>query len=264
MLRALWTAAAGLDAQQRNVDVTANNLANVNTTGFKRQRTDFQDLFYARLKEPGTRAAAAGGYIPGGIQVGHGVFNVGTPMLFTPGTPVPTQEPLHLMLMDRISFFQVKLPGGDQTLYTRDGSFQLDANRDIVTSQGYQLAQNINVPADAISVSISRGGIVSAIFRDQDPQDIGQIEVASFPNPGGLRLLGGNLYQQTTSSGNADPGTPGEAQWGEVQSGYLESSNVQAAEELISLIKAQRAFEMNSRTIQTADEMLQTTASLRR
>lgn len=265
MLRALWTAAAGLDAQQRNVDVTANNLANVNTTGFKRQRSDFQDLFYARLKEPGTRSAAAGGYIPGGIQVGHGVFNVGTPMIFTPGTPVPTQNPMHLMLMDRISFFQVRLPGGSgETLYTRDGSFQLDANRDIVTGQGYQLSNNITVPDDATSVSISRDGTVSAMFTDQDPQVIGQIEVASFPNPGGLRLLGGNLYQQTTSSGTVTTGNPGENQFGEVQSGFLESSNVQAAEELINLIKAQRAFEMNSRTIQTADEMLQTTAALRR
>ncbi len=264
MLRALWTAAAGLQAQQRNVDVTANNLANVNTTGFKRQRSDFQDLFYARLKEPGTRSAAAGGYIPGGIQVGHGVFNVGTPMLFTPGTPVPTQDPLHLMLMDRISFFQIQPPAGGDPLYTRDGSFQMDANREIVTSQGYKLSSSITVPEDAVNVSIGRDGSVQAIFADGTSQNIGQIELATFPNPGGLRLLGGNIYQKTASSGEPDDGNPGQDQFGEVQSGYLESSNVQAAEELISLIKAQRAFEMNSRTIQTADEMLQTTAALRR
>jgi flagellar basal-body rod protein FlgG len=263
MLRALWTAATGLDAQQRNVDVTANNLANVNTTGFKRQRTDFQDLFYARLREPGTRSGTAGGYIPTGIQVGHGVFNVATPLIFVPGTPVPTERSLDVMLLDKFSFFQVELPNGEAA-YTRDGSLHIDANRDVVTTQGYRLSSNINVPTDAIDVSVGRDGTVQAIFADQAPQDIGQIELATFPDPSGLRLLGGNLYQETTSSGAATTGTPGEEQFGELQSGFLEASNVKAAEELINLIKAQRAFEMNSRTIQTADEMLQTTAALRR
>ncbi len=263
MIRALWTAATGLDAQQRNVDVTANNLANVNTTGFKRQRTDFHDLFYARLREPGTSSATAGGYIPTGIQVGHGVFNVATPLIFTPGTPLPTERGLDVMLLDKFSFFQVQLPTGE-TGYTRDGSFHIDANRDIVTTQGYPLTSNINVPADAIDISIGRDGTVQAIFASQAPQDIGQIDLATFPDASGLRLLGGNLYQETTSSGTATTGTPGQDQFGELQSGFLESSNVKAAEELINLIKAQRAFEMNSRTIQTADEMLQTTAALRR
>jgi flagellar basal-body rod protein FlgG len=263
MLRALWTAATGLDAQQRNVDVTANNLANVNTTGFKRMRADFQDLFYARLREPGTRTSERGGYLPGGIQVGHGVTNVATPIIFTPGTPVPTERSLDVMLMDRYTFFQVVLPN-DEVVYTRDGSLHIDANRDIVTTQGHRLSTNINVPDDAVDVSVARDGTVQAIYADRDPEDLGRIEVATFPNPSGLRLLGGNLYQQTASSGDADPGLPGEEQFGEVQNGYLESSNVQAAEELINLIRAQRAFEMNSRTIQTADEMLQTTAGLRR
>jgi flagellar basal-body rod protein FlgG len=264
MLRALWTAATGLTAQQRNVDVTANNMANVNTTGFKRQRASFHDLFYARLKEPGTRSGTAGGFIPSGIQVGHGVFNVGTPLIFTPGTPEPTGSSLDLMLMDRVSFFQVVSPGTGETLYTRDGSFKLDANRDIVTVLGYHLADNINVPADATDISVARDGSVSAIYADRVPEVIGQIELATFPNPAGLRLLGSNLYQMNSSSGDADTGDPGTDQFGEVQSGFLESSNVEAAEELINLIKAQRAFEMNSRTIQTADEMLQTTAALRR
>jgi flagellar basal-body rod protein FlgG len=252
-----------MDAQQRNVDVTANNLANVNTSGFKRQRADFQDLFYARLREPGTSSAVAGGFIPNGIQVGHGTFNVATPIIFAQGTPVPTERSTDVMVMDKYSFFQVQLPNGE-TAYTRDGSFHLDAARDLVTSQGYRLTANINVPEDAIDVSIGLNGVVQAIYADQPSAEIGQIELATFPNPSGLRLLGGNLYQETSSSGTAATGNPGEDQFGEVNSGFLESSNVRAAEELINLIKAQRAFEMNSRSIQTADEMLQTTAALKR
>lgn len=263
MLRALWTAATGLDAQQRNVDVTANNLANVTTTGFKRQRADFQDLFYARLREPGAQSSERGGFLPGGIQIGHGVTNVGTPIIFSPGTPVPTERSLDLMLMDRYSFFQVVMPN-DEISYTRDGSFQMDANRDIVTSQGYRLSQNINVPEDAVDVVVGLNGIVQAIFSDRPPEELGRLELATFPNPSGLRLLGGNLFQETSSSGQPITGDAGQGQFGEVQSGYLENSNVKAAEELINLIKAQRAFEMNSRSIQTADEMLQTVAGLKR
>jgi flagellar basal-body rod protein FlgG len=263
MLRALWTAATGLDAQARNVDVVANNLANVNTSGFKRQRVDFQDLFYARLREPGARSAAAGGYIPTGIQVGHGVFVAGTPLIFMQGTPVPTERNLDMMLMDKYSFFQLVLPDGG-TVYTRDGSFHIDADREIVSLQGYRLPTSITVPEDATDVTVSRDGTVQAHFADQPAQDIGRFELATFADPAGLRLLGGNLYQETASSGTPTTGFPGDDQFGEVQGGFLEASNVNAAEELINLIKAQRAFEMNSRTIQTADEMLQTTAALRR
>jgi flagellar basal-body rod protein FlgG len=176
---------------------------------------------------------------------------------------VPTERSLDLMLMDKYSFFRVVLPN-DEIVYTRDGTFHIDANREIVTTQGYRLANAINVPEDAIDVSVGRDGTVQAIYADRDPEDLGQLQVATFHNPSGLRLLGGNLYQRTASSGGEDIGNPGEDQFGEIQSGFLEASNVKAAEELINLIKAQRAFEMNSRTIQTADEMLQTTAALRR
>jgi flagellar basal-body rod protein FlgG len=263
MMTALWTAATGLDAQQRNVDVTANNLANVNTAGFKRSRADFQDLFYSRLKEPGAQSATPGLFIPAGLQVGHGVANVATTILFQQGTPQNTGRSLDVFILDQASLFQIELPNG-QTAYTRDGSFQRDAAGNIVTVAGYRLIPPMTVPAEAIDVSIAPNGIVEAVFADQPNQQIGQIQLAFFNNPGGLRQLGGNLYVETESSGAPIQGNPGDNQFGVLQSGFLELSNVNAAEELINLIKAQRAFDMNSRTIQTSDEMLQTTAALRR
>ena len=263
MMTALWTAATGLDAQQRNVDVTANNLANVNTAGFKRSRADFQDLFYSRFKEPGAQSATSGLFIPAGIQVGHGVANVATTLLFQQGTPQNTGRSLDVFIQDQTSMFQVQLPNG-QIAYTRDGSFNRDAAGNIVTVAGYQLVPPMTVPAEAIDVSINPNGIVEAVFTNQPNQQLGQIQLAFFNNPGGLRQTGGNLYVQTDSSGPPTLGNPGDNQFGVLQSGFLELSNVNAAEELINLIKAQRAFDMNSRTIQTSDEMLQTTAALRR
>ena len=264
MIRALGTAAAGLSAQERNVDMIANNLANVNTNGFKRMRVDFQDLFYARIKEPGSRSATAGAFIPTGIQVGHGVQTAATTTIFREGPPIPTDRPLDVMIMNsRFSFFEVELPNGEMA-YTRDGSFHKDAAGDMVTSQGHRLTAGINLPDDSIGTSIGADGTVQAIFRDQPSQVIGQLELFSFPNPTGLRAIGGNLFMETNSSGAVTSGTPGEEQFGDLEGGFLEGSNVNAAEELINLIKAQRAFEMNSRTITAADEMLQTTAALRR
>ena len=265
MLRSLWTAATGLSAQQRNVDVTANNLANVNTAGFKRSRADFQDLFYSRLREPGTQAATPGLFVPTGIQVGNGVTNVGTTFTFSRGALQNTERPEDVSIQDDTSFFQVTASDGSTTLYTRDGNFHRDSAGNIVTATGLKLSPGLTVPADAVGFTFGADGTVWARMGiGQADQNIGQIQLAFFPNPAGLRALGGNLFGQTESSGAAVPGTPGQDQFGELQSGYLEMSNVDAARELINLIQAQRAFEMNSKSIQTSDEMLQTTAALRR
>jgi flagellar basal-body rod protein FlgG len=263
MLRSLWTAATGLDAQQRNLDVTANNLANVNTAGFKRTRADFQDLFYSRLKEPGSQAATPGLFIPSGIQVGNGVANVATTILFDRGPAMNTGRLTDVSIQDSTSFFQIQLANGD-IVYTRDGNFHRDRDGNIVTATGYKLSPGFTVPQDAVDVTFDPDGTVEAIFTSQPNQQLGQLQLAFFTNPGGLKALGGNLYAATDSSGQAITGNPGQNQFGELQSGFLEMSNVQAAQELINLITAQRAFEMNSKSIQTSDEMLQTTAALRR
>ena len=264
MLRSLWTAATGLSAQQRNVDVTANNLANVNTAGFKRSRADFQELFYSRLREPGVQAATPGLFVPAGIQVGNGVTNVSTTLTFSRGALQNTDRLSDVAIQDDTSFFRITTPTG-ATVYTRDGSFQRDSAGNIVTSSGLLLAPGLTVPDDAVNFTFGPDGTVWAVMANGQPnQNIGQIELAFFPNPAGLKALGGNLFGETDSSGAPTTGVPGSAQFGEVQSGYLEASNVDAARELINLIQAQRAFEMNSRSIQTSDEMLQTTAALRR
>ncbi|HOX07220.1 MAG TPA: flagellar basal-body rod protein FlgG [Planctomycetota bacterium] len=264
MLRSLWTAATGLSAQQRNVDVTANNLANVNTAGFKRSRADFQDLFYSRLREPGMQAATPGLFVPTGIQVGNGVTNVATTISFVRGALQNTERPEDVSIQDDSSFFQVISANGE-TLYTRDGNFHRDSGGNIVTATGLKLSPGLTVPADAVGFTFAPDGTVWArMGANQADQNIGQIQLAFFPNPAGLRALGGNLFVQTESSGQAQQGTPGSDQFGELQSSFLEMSNVDAARELINLIQAQRAFEMNSRSIQTSDEMLQTTAALRR
>jgi len=263
MLRSLWTAATGLDAQQRNVDVIANNLANVNTTAFKRTRADFQDLFYSRLKEPGSQSATPGLFIPSGIQVGNGVANVATTILFDRGAMMTTGRLMDVAIQDSTSFFEVLLPNGD-IVYTRDGNFHRDSQGNIVTAAGYKLNPGFTVPQDAVDVVFAPDGTVEAVFADKPNQQLGNLRLAFFTNPGGLRALGGNLYAATDSSGAAIEGTPGQDQYGELQSGFLEMSNVQAAQELINLIQAQRAFEMNSKSIQSSDEMLQTTAARRR
>jgi flagellar basal-body rod protein FlgG len=201
--------------------------------------------------------------MPQGIQVGHGVRNSATTLIFAQGTYEATGRSLDLVIQDQNSLFKIQMPNGDIT-YTRDGSFHRDSAGNIVTSAGYKLFPGFVVPQDAVDVSIASNGRVEAVFGTGPNQDLGTIELATFNNPGGLRLLGGNLYGATSSSGTEIAGTPGDGQFGELQSGYLEASNVSAAEELINLIKAQRAFEMNSRSITTSDEMLQTVATLKR
>ena len=269
MLRALNTAATGLEAQQLNVDVIANNLANVNTTGFKRSRADFADLLYAQLREPGSAVSQSEGLVsPTGIQVGHGVRSTSVSTQFTVGAFQQGNGALDIAIEDQgqvRGFIQVQLPSG-LTAYTRDGTLQINADGEIVTSTGYKLSPAISgVPDDYVSIQVGTDGTIQAIqANNASPVDIGQIELASFINPAGLRAYGSNFWLETEASGAPTRGNPGEDQFGAIRSGFLESSNVEAVRELVSLITAQRAYEMNSRVIQTADEMLQTTATLRR
>ncbi len=259
-MRALFTAATGMDAQQMRIDTIANNLANVSTTGFKKTRAEFQDLFYETLQAPGAQSAD-GTTLPTGAQIGHGVKLGGVNRVFTQGTRTNTGRDLDLSI-DGDGFFQIQESGGG-VLYTRDGSFSMDADGNLVNDQGDLLEPNIQIPIDAIQVTVLQDGTVSALLAGQStPQQLGQLEVARFQNPSGLRALGGNLFVPTDSSGDAETGAPGDTGFGTVAQGFLESSNVNMAEELVKMILAQRAFEVNSRVIQAGDEMLQTAANL--
>jgi len=261
-MRALWTAASGMNGQQYKIDTTANNLANVNTTGFKKSRVDFQDLLYQTVRYAGT-PVAAGAQIPTGIQVGHGVRPVATQRLFTPGTFQQTDNPYDLII-EGDGFFQVLLPDGTVS-YTRDGAFKRDGDGRLVTSDGFPLEPEIRIDDDALSVNIGSDGTVSVQLPGDDrPNEIANIELARFVNPAGLKSDGRNLYSATAASGAAIVGQPGLDGFGNLAQGYLEMSNVQVVEEMVSMIVAQRAYETNSKAIQAADDMLQTANNLRR
>lgn len=262
MMRALWTAGSGMIAQQLNVDTIANNLANVNTTGFKKSRMDFQDLMYQTLKEPGA-TSGPDNMLPTGIQIGLGVKPVASQKIFTEGSFQQTGNPLDVAI-EGDGFFQVLLPDGT-TAYTRDGSFKKDAQGRIVTSDGYPVEPNIVIPDNAMSVNISADGRVSVKLPNQaEDQEIGQFELVRFVNPAGLSSIGRNLYQETAASGPPNPGTAGQDGFGTIVSQYLEMSNVQVVEEMVNMIVAQRAYEVNSKAITTADEMLQQANNLKR
>jgi flagellar basal-body rod protein FlgG len=262
MMRALWTAASGMIGQQFKIDTTANNLANVNTTGFKKSRVDFQDLLYQTDKHAGT-PVTAGSQVPTGIQVGHGVRTVATQKLFTQGTYQQTDNDYDLVI-EGDGFFQVLLPDGG-IRYTRDGAFKLDSDGRIVTSDGFPLEPEIRIDRDAREVSIGSDGTVSVMRPGDDrPQEIGRIELARFINPAGLKSAGSNLFEATAASGEPIIGIPGLDGFGDLAQGFLEMSNVQVVEEMVSMIVAQRAYETNSKAIQAADEMLQTANNLRR
>ena len=256
MIRAMGSAASGMKAQQMNIDTIANNLANVNTTGFKRSHTEFQDLLYEKVM-PGGLVNAEGRATPTRVEVGHGVKLVATNKNFDQGTIVATGNPLDLMV-EGDGFFQLRMPDGSLK-YTRDGSFKMDADRNVVTAEGYRLEPALVIPQDATEVSVSRDGIVSVMVQgdDSNVQEIGQLELARFPNAGGLSALGGNLFGQTPASGQPILGQPGLDGLGATSSGYLEMSNVETVDELVNMITAQRAYELNSKTITMADEMLQ-------
>ncbi|HHU51966.1 MAG TPA: flagellar basal-body rod protein FlgG [Firmicutes bacterium] len=262
MIRALWTASSGMNAQQLNIDTVANNLANVNTTGFKKSRLEFQDLLYQTIRGAGA-VTAQGTMIPTPLQVGHGVRPVASTRIFEQGDTTQTGNALDL-LIEGDGFFQVEMPDGT-TAYTRSGSFKIDSEGRIVTADGYILQPELVVPEDANSIIIATDGTVSVMLTGEDyPDEIGQIELVRFLNPEGLTSIGKNFYRMTPASGDPQYGTPGLDGLGEIAQGYLEMSNVKIVEEMVNMIVAQRAYEVNSKAIQASDEMLQTANNLRR
>jgi flagellar basal-body rod protein FlgG len=261
-MRALSIAASGMQAQQLNVDVISHNIANMNTTGYKRQRAEFQDMLYQNMERPGATSAASGAILPLGIQVGVGVRADAVGRVTEQGGMNATGNPYDIAVDGR-GYLQVTLPSG-QIGYTRAGNFAVNAEGQMVTADGYALEPAITVPQEATAVQITRDGIVEATLTGQAaPQQLGQIEIATFINPPGLEAIGDNLFLETPASGAPNVATPGSAGFGTLQQGFLELSNVNAVEEISALIVAQRAYEMNARVITAADEMLQSTTQLR-
>jgi flagellar basal-body rod protein FlgG len=260
MIKSLYTAASGMKAQQINVDSISNNLANVNTPGFKRSQPTFQDLLYITLKTPGleqNNSVAS----PIGIQIGSGSKLSGTARVFSEGVLEETKGLLDVAI-EGDGFLSVLLPDGS-TAYTRDGHMLQDANGRLVTAQGYPIVPEISIPSDAVSVGISKEGVVAVqTAGSETTAQIGQIQLTRFVNPAGLDARGGNLYRATSASGTAIPDVPGRNGLGTLQQGYLERSNVEVVHELVNLIVAQRAYEVNSRAIRTSDEMLSITNSI--
>jgi len=262
MIRALWTAGTGMNVQQINLDVIANNIANVNTNGFKKSRASFQDLLYQTLRLQG--AEIQGGYqVPTGIQIGHGAMLAAVQKIFSSGNFQRTENELDLAIEGN-GFFQINLPTGEKA-YTRDGAFKMDSTGKLVTSDGYPLQPSITVPQKTTNISIEADGSVSARVQGQmSLQKIGEIELATFLNPAGLQAIGKNLFIETSASGSPVTGKPGENGTGTVLQGYLEMSNVNVLEEMVNMIIGQRAYEVNSKAIQSADEMLQMANNVRR
>jgi flagellar basal-body rod protein FlgG len=262
MIRALWTAASGMQSQQLNIDVIANNLANVNTTGFKKSRPDFQDLIYQNLKSVGAPSTNST-QIPSGIQIGLGSKAASVTKVFSAGSMTQTGNDLDLAI-EGDGFFQIKMADGNTT-YTRDGSFKKDSQGRIVNSDGYPLTPEMVIPTNASKVTIGNDGTVSVLQAGQStPTTIGTIQLATFSNPAGLSSLGHNLYQPTDSSGTANTGTAGQNGIGSIGQGFLEMSNVSVMEEMVNMIMSQRAYETNSKAVQAADEMLQQTNNIKR
>ncbi|MBI3304555.1 MAG: flagellar basal-body rod protein FlgG [Deltaproteobacteria bacterium] len=259
-MRALWTAATGMQAQQLTLDVIANNLANVQTTGFKRSRVDFQDLVYQTLQVPGT-ASAQGNEVPSGFQIGLGSRAVATQRLFIEGDLQPTGNPLD-MAIEGEGFFQITQPNGELA-YTRAGAFKKDSQGRLVTSEGFPLRPEITIPDDALSVTVGVDGTVSVKQPGVvQPQQVGTIELTRFVNPAGLESVGRNLFLPTQASGDPTPGTPGQEGFGTLLQSFVEGANVNVVEEMVNLISGQRAYEISSRAIRTADEMMQTANNL--
>ncbi|MBZ0133171.1 MAG: flagellar basal-body rod protein FlgG [Rhodocyclaceae bacterium] len=254
MIRSLWIAKTGLDAQQTQLDVTSNNLANVATNGYKRARAVFEDLLYQTLRQPGASSSAQT-QIPSGLQIGTGVRPVSTNRNFTQGNLTQTGNSLDIAIQGE-GFFQIQLPDG--TLgYTRDGAFQKDSQGQIVTSNGYPLSPAITIPSNALTISVGTDGVITVLQSGSaTPVQVGQIQLANFVNVGGLQSMGQNLFLETASSGTATPNTPGTNGVGLLNQGYVETSNVNVVEELVNMITTQRAYEINSRAIQTSDQML--------
>jgi flagellar basal-body rod protein FlgG len=259
MIRSLWTAKTGLDAQQMHLDVISNNLANVSTNGFKRQRAVFEDLLYQNMRQPGAQSTQQT-QIPSGLMIGVGVRPVSTEHIHTQGGLQNTDNALDMAINGQ-GFFQVQMPDGTLA-YTRDGAFQRDSTGQIVTSSGYPVSPAITIPSDATSITISRDGVVSVTQPGNVTTTLGNIQLATFVNNGGLQSVGENLYVETASSGTPTPNTPGTNGAGLINQGMVEISNVNVAEELVNMIQTQRAYELNSRAIQTSDSMLGRLAQL--
>lgn len=263
MIRALYSAASGMTAQQTNIDNIAHNLANANTTGFKTRRAQFQDLLYQSVLQPGA-AAGQQTTIPTGLQLGLGTRASSNEIVFSQGNFSETDNPLDLVIQGR-GFFQVRLPSGELA-YTRAGSFHLDRDGNMVTADGNALEPQITIPAEAQQITVAQDGTVSYSLPNQTAaQQAGQIQLANFPNPAGLNSLGGNLLAPTDASGDPTVGTPGGQEGlGTIMQGYLEQSNVSVVEEFINLIVAQRGYEANSKVVQAADQMYQQVNNLAR
>jgi flagellar basal-body rod protein FlgG len=250
-------------AQELNVQVISNNIANMRTTGYKRQRAEFQDLLYEHVRRVGTQTSDQGTVLPAGIELGSGVKTAGTPRVMTQGGLLPTDKELDVAIRGE-GFYKVLLPDG-RTSYTRDGSFELDAQGRIVTAQGYVVQPSISIPQNGRSISINAQGQVSVVVPGSStPTQLGQIELSMFVNKAGLQAIGDNLFVETPASGPAQNGTPGAEGFGDLLQGSLEQANVEAVKEISDLIAAQRAYEMNAKVITASDQMLSSTSNMMR
>lgn len=254
MLRSLWIAKTGMESQQLNIDVISHNLANVSTNGFKRSRPVFEDLIYQTLRQPGAQASQQT-QVPSGLQIGSGARPVATERIFLQGNLQQTGNSLDMAVQGN-GFFQVQLPDGTLA-YTRDGSFQVNSEGTVVTANGDVLQPQITVPSDALSVSVAKDGTVTITQPNNVSTTQGPIQLTSFINSAGLQSVGDNLYLETVASGTPNTSNPGLNGLGTVQQGFVETSNVNVVEELINMITAQRAYELNSKSIQASDQMLQ-------
>lgn len=260
MIRSLWIGKTGLDAQQTQLDVIANNLANVSTNGFKRSRAVFEDLLYQTVRQPGAQSSQQT-QLPSGLQLGTGVHPVATVKIFTQGNLQQTGNPLDVAIQGH-GFFQVLQPDGSNA-YTRDGSFQVDSQGALVTASGFHIQPQITIPAGAQSVTIGQDGTVSVLTAGAvKPTQVGSLQLVSFVNPTGLQSAGENLYLETASSGTPSANTPGTNGLGKLSAGNVETSNVNVVEEMVAMIQTQRAYEVNSKVISTSDQMLQKLAQL--
>ena len=260
MTRSLWISKTGLDAQQTKMDVIANNLANVSTNGFKRARPVFEDLLYQTIRQPGAQSSQLT-QLPSGLQLGAGVRPVATQSIFTQGGLQQTDNQRDIAIQGE-GFFQILQPDGTLA-YTRDGAFQSDINGQLVTSSGFVLQPAITIPPNTLNITVGRDGTVSALVPGSAaPVQVGNMQLASFINPAGLQKVGENLYLQTASSGVANQNAPGTNGMGLLNQGFVETSNVNVVEELVSMIQTQRAYEINSKSIETSDQMLQRLAQL--
>ncbi len=260
-MKALHIAATGMKAQELNVEVISNNVANMRTTGFKKQRADFQDLLYQNLRRMGTETSDTGTIVPTGIQIGSGVKAASTARIMSQGSLEQTSKELDVAIRGE-GFFQIELPDG-QTAYTRDGSFERDATGQLVTIDGYTVQPGVTIPQTAQDITISPDGTVQGVNATGNTVNLGQIELARFVNKSGLEAIGDNLFLETDASGAPQTGSPGDQGIGNLQQYFLEMANVDAVTEIADLISAQRAYEMNSQVIQAADEMYSTTTNIR-